>query len=187
MDLASYADLAVDLVNTRRPHIDELHDLDALRALLADRPHFTGRIALRDLHSMRELRALLRAIFDAAADGADDDAVRRLNTLLIRHPIHPQIARHDDRGWYLHCNEHGSIPDRYAARAAMGLAAEIDVHGVARLGVCRSRPCGRAFYVRSPGGDRRHCSVRCAARARASAALRPSLPRVTVPHRDGGQ
>ncbi|MFD0900838.1 CGNR zinc finger domain-containing protein [Actinomadura sediminis] len=187
MDLASYADLAVDLVNTRRPHIDELHDLDALRALLADRPHFTGRVARRDLDAMRELRGLLRAIFEAAADGGTDDAVRRLNTLLIRQPIHPQIVRHDDGTWHLHCNEHGSVPDRYAARAAMGLAAEIDAHGVARLGLCRSRPCGRAFYVRSPGADRRYCSVRCAARARASAAPRSGPPRVTVPHRDGGQ
>ncbi|GGV13024.1 hypothetical protein GCM10010182_36800 [Actinomadura cremea] len=185
MDLASYADLAVDLVNTRRPHTDHLRDLDGLRALLADRPDFAGRTAPRDLDAMRELRAVLHSIFVAAARGDAGEAVERLNTLLIWHPVHPQICRHGDTDWHLHCNESGSIPDRYAARAAMGLTAEIDAHGIARLGVCRARPCARAFLVRFPGG--RYCSDRCARRSRASAAHLPGPPRVTVPHRDGGQ
>ncbi|QFG25114.1 ABATE domain-containing protein [Actinomadura sp. WMMB 499] len=184
MDLASYADLAVDLVNTRGPRTDELPDLDALRALLAARPDFTGRTAARDLDAMRELRTVLRAIFVAAARGDAAEAAERLNTLLIWHPVHPQICRHDGTGWHLHCNEGGSVPDRYAARAAMGLAAEIDAHGMARLGVCPAPQCGRAFLARS---GRPYCSERCAPNSRASAAHHPGPPRVTVPHRDGGQ
>lgn len=176
MDLASYADLATDLVNTRRPDTDDLRDLGGLRTLLADRPHFAGRTTLGDLDAMRDLRALLHAIFVSAARGDADNAVDRLNTLLIWHPIHPQITRHDDRDWHLHCNDGGSVPDRYAARAAMGLAAEIDAHGLARLRLCQAEPCGRAFLARTPG-DHRYCSAHS----------RAPRPRVTVPHREGGQ
>lgn len=98
MNLASYADLAIDLVNTRRPQEDDLSDLEGLRSLLAHRPHLGGRIAHRDLDAMRELRAQLHAIFAAAARGDEEGAVDRLNTLLIHHPVHPQLARHDGQG-----------------------------------------------------------------------------------------
>lgn len=187
MNLASYADLAIDLVNTQRAQGDDLRDLEGLRALLVHRPHFGGRIAHRDLNAMRELRAQLRAIFVAAARGDEDDAVDRLNTLLIHHPVHPQVSRHDGRDWHLHFNEAGSIPDRYAARTAMGLAAKIAAQGVDRLGLCRAEGCEQVFFDTTANGSRRYCSDRCAGRPSVTAACHPSAPRVTVPAREGGQ
>lgn len=187
MNLASYADLAIDLVNTCRPDGDDLRDLEGLQALLADRPHFGVRTAHRDLDAMRELRAQLAAIFAAVARGDEDGAADRLNTLLIHHPVHPKLTRHDDRGWHLHFNEAGSITDRYAARAAMGLAAMIASHGLDRLGTCRADGCERVFLDTTADGSRRYCSDRCAGRPSAAAACHPNSPRVTVPAPGGGR
>ncbi|QXJ24662.1 CGNR zinc finger domain-containing protein [Actinomadura graeca] len=183
MDLASYADLAVDLVNTQHPSHDPLRDLEGLQALLLHRPHLGGRTAHRDLDAMRDLRAELRAIFVSAARGDAEDAIERLNILLIQHPVHPQMTRHDGQDWHLHFNEGGSIPDRVAARTAMGLAAKIGSQGIDRLGVCRAEDCGRVYFDTTAKGSRRYCSDLCAGRPSVTAACHPSAPRVSVPRR----
>ncbi|HEX6473404.1 MAG TPA: CGNR zinc finger domain-containing protein [Streptosporangiaceae bacterium] len=165
MDLASYADLVVELVNTgcpAEPERDSLRDLDTLRQLLTIRPHMSGRVTRQDLDAMRELRAELRNIFDSVARGDEDDAIERLNALLIQHPVHPQMSGHDRQRWHLHLTEGGSVPDRYAAGAAMGLAVYISDHGIGRLRICRAPACGNVFFDNTPGGSRRFCSERCA-------------------------
>jgi len=164
VDLASYADLAIELVNTRDPERgDALRDLDGLRALFAHRPHLGGRVGHRDLDTVLQLREQLRAVFVAASEGNEDEAIDRLNSLLIQHPIHPQLARHDALSWHMHLNEGGSVPDRYAARAAMGLAVKVDEHGMDRLGVCRAEGCDRVYFDSTANRSRRYCSDRCAA------------------------
>ncbi|MBT2208417.1 MULTISPECIES: ABATE domain-containing protein [Actinomadura] len=189
MDLASYADLAVDLVNTCRPHRDELRDLEGLRALLLRRPYLAGRTARRDLDAMRELRAELRAVFVSAARGDELDAIERLNTLLIRYPVHPIVTRHDGQGWHLHLNEDGSVPDRCAARAAMGLAARISSRGIDALGVCRAEGCERAYLTPATERAPRYRCERCAGRPGMPAGCPPSVPLVSIRRRarDGGQ
>ncbi|WP_433327264.1 CGNR zinc finger domain-containing protein [Spirillospora sp. CA-294931] len=180
MDLASYADLALELVNTQNPPEDALRDLEGLQALLAHRPHLGGRIAHRDLDAMRELRAQIREIFVAADAGSGEQAVDRLNSLLIQHPIHPLVSDHDGE-WHLHLNEAGSIPDRYAARAAMGLAVQISERGVDRLGVCRAPGCERVFFDATANKSRSYCSDACAGRPSVAAAVHPPRDRVTAP------
>jgi hypothetical protein len=181
VDLASYADLAIDLVNTRDTgQGDLLRDLDGLRALLGRRPDLGGRVGHRDLDTMRDLRDQLRAVFVA---GDEDEAVERLNALLIQHPIHPQLTRHDARSWHVHLNEAGSVPDRYAARAAMGLAVQVDEHGIERLGVCRAEGCERVFFDGTANRSRRYCTDRCA-RTQALPRLAMSEP-VPSPRRSG--
>ncbi|HEU5160631.1 MAG TPA: CGNR zinc finger domain-containing protein [Streptosporangiaceae bacterium] len=167
MDLASYADLVVELVNTGRPadpEQDSLRDLEALRELLTIRPHLGGRVTRQDLDAMRELRAELRKIFDSVADGDEDDAIERLNSLLIQHPIHPQISGHDGQRWHLHLTESGSVPDRYAAGAAMGLAVYISDHGIGRLRICQVPSCGNVFFDNSANRSRQYCAVHCSDR-----------------------
>src|SRR5260370_23121747 len=97
VDLNSYADLAVRLVNTTnqgRQRGDGLATVESYRALVTDRPHLAGKVTPGDLEALRLLREELRAIFTAAdwADGAQVAA--RLTPLPTRHPLHPQIVSH---------------------------------------------------------------------------------------------
>ena len=172
MDLASYADLVIELVNTgcsEDPGHDPLRDLDALRGLLTIRPHLSGRVTRQDLDAMRELRWQLRKIFESVGAGDETDAMERLNTLLIQHPIHPQVSGHDGQRWHLHLTESGSVPDRYAAGAAMGLAVYISDHGIERLGRCQAPSCDNVFFDNTTNRSRRYCSDRCASRANVAA------------------
>lgn len=172
MDLASYADLVIQLVNTERPgapHEDGLADVEALRALLRTLPHLSGRVDRQDLDAMRALRADLRLIFEEVAEGREADAIDRLNSLLIQHPIHPQVSGHDGQRWHLHLTESGSVPDRYAAGAVMGLAVLITDIGIDRLGICQASPCRNVFFDISSNRSRRYCSERCASRANVAA------------------
>jgi predicted RNA-binding Zn ribbon-like protein len=168
VDLVSYADLVVELVNTQDPAQDSLRDLDTLQQLLEIRPHLSGRVSRRDLDAMRDLRTELRSIFQAAAAGDHDQAVERLNTLMIQHPIHPQISGHDGQDWHLHLTESGSVPDRYAAGASMGLAVYISDHGIERLGLCRAPGCANVYFDTSPDRSLHYCSGHCATRADAT-------------------
>jgi predicted RNA-binding Zn ribbon-like protein len=169
VDLASYADLVTELVNTQDPAKDSLRDLDSLRELLTIRPHLNGRVTRESLEAMRELRVELRAIFVEASTGHQDKAIDRLNTLLIQHPIHPQISSHDGQRWHLHLTESGSVTDRYAAGAAMGLAVKISDQGIERLGVCQSDTCDNIYFDTTKNRSRRYCSERCAGRSNVAA------------------
>jgi predicted RNA-binding Zn ribbon-like protein len=189
VDLASYADLVVELVNTgcpAEPERDSLRDLDTLRQLLTIRPHLSGRVTRQDLDAMRELRAALRNIFDSVARGDEDGAIERLNSLLIQHPVHPQMSGHDGRRWHLHLTEGGSVPDRYAAGAAMGLAVYVSDHGIGRLRICAAPSCGNVFFDNTAGGSRRFCSGRCAA-GRPAGHVDGGAAEGDSDSRDGGQ
>ncbi len=141
MDLTSYAELAVRLVNTGDAgdggH-DELATIEAYRALMADRAYLRARTAPGDLDALRQLRTELRLIFAACIAGNDEDAAARLNALLARHPIHPEIARHDGQPWHLHHAESGSAADQYAAGAVLGLTRVVTELGTDRLRRCEA-------------------------------------------------
>jgi predicted RNA-binding Zn ribbon-like protein len=172
VDLASYADLVIQLVNTESSEDlrkDRLANLDDLRELLTARPHLSGRVSRQDLDAMRGLRAELRTIFEEVDRGDEASAINRLNGLLIQHPIHPQVSGHDKQRWHLHLTESGSVPDRYAAGAVMGLAVLITDIGIERLGVCKAPPCRHVFFDTSTNRSRRYCSERCASRANVAA------------------
>jgi len=172
LDLSSYAELAVRLVNTDDPADsarDDLRDLDALRALVADRPHLNMRVTRNDLDALRLLRAELRKVFSASAGGEGADAVEILNALLIQHPIHPQISGHDGQRWHLHLTESGSVADKYAAGAVMGLAVLAIEVGIDRLGLCQAASCNAVFVDTSTNRSRRYCSDRCASRSNVAA------------------
>jgi hypothetical protein len=168
VELASYAELAVRLVNTRTSEEDRLGDLPSLRELLILGPHLNGRVGRADLDAMRELRTDLRAIFESVVAGDEGDATDRLNSLLLQHPVHPQISGHDGQRWHLHITESGSVPDRYAAGAAMGLAVYVSAEGLDRLAICASPSCGNVFIDTSADRSRRYCSDRCAGLAEAA-------------------
>ncbi len=168
MDLTSYAELAVRLVNTGEPgdgRPDQLATVEAYRALVADHANLSARVIPTDLDALRQLRAELRLIFMGCAADDAEGAVARLNALLARHPIHPEVAR-DGEGtpWHLHHANSGSAADRYAAGAIMGLAGIITMLGPDRLRTCQAGSCPDVFVDTSTRGARRFCSDRCAAK-----------------------
>ncbi len=164
MNLTSYADLAVRLVNTEGGEHDRLGGLataESYRAFMADRPHLSGPVTAADLESLRQLRSELRKVFTCVASGADGEAVRSLNALLIQHPIQPQISGHDGQDWHLHLTESGTVSDRYAAGAVFGLTATVNELGLGRLRVCAGGRCQQGFIDTTPDRSRWHCSDRC--------------------------
>jgi predicted RNA-binding Zn ribbon-like protein len=166
VDLASYADLAVRLANTgtgRRS--DELATPEGYRTLVGDTPFLNGRVTSADLEALRLLRAEFRLIFTGAASGDDAAAVDRLNALLARHPIHPQLVRHDGQHWHVHLTESGSTADKYAAGAIAGLVHVVNDSGTSRLGVCAADDCGRAFIGVTPVRKHPYCSEKCSPQA----------------------
>lgn len=172
MDLNSYAELAVRLVNTAslgHDGGDQLSSLDGLRALVADREHLSHGITRADLEILRQLRDDFRAVFVACSQGNGPQAAERLNALLMQYPVHPQLSGHDGQPWHVHYTESGSMSDKYAAGAAMGLAVRLSTLGIERFGVCRAAPCLGVFIDTSAGATRRYCSDRCTNRANVTA------------------
>jgi predicted RNA-binding Zn ribbon-like protein len=180
VDLTSYVDLAVRLVNSAEPghrHDDGLASAESYRALVADRPHLAGRVTMNDLEALRLLREELRLIFTAAARQDDCQVVERLNALLTRHPIHQQVIRHDGQSWHIHLVESGSAADRHAAGAIAGLTGLITTSGTARLGICAASGCERVFVARGAVRDKPYCSDQCTPRASVRALRAPASGR----------
>src|ERR1700754_349230 len=139
VDLSSYAELSVRLVNTAslgHEGGDLLASMDGLRTLVADREHLKHGIARADLDALRMLRGEFRGFFVACSQGNGADAAERLNELLIQYPVHPQLSGHDGQPWHVHYTESGSMSDKYAAGAAMGLAVRLAELGPQPVGVC---------------------------------------------------
>jgi predicted RNA-binding Zn ribbon-like protein len=172
VDLNSYAELAVRLVNSAGAggeDGDRLTNLDGLRALVADRQHLNHGVTRNDLDALRGLRGEFRAFFVACADGDGEDAAAQLNALLIQHPVHPQLSGHDGQAWHVHYTESGSVADKYAAGAVMGLAVRLTDLGIGRFGVCQAAGCQGVFIDISTSNTRRYCSERCMNRSNVSA------------------
>ena len=123
------------------------------------------RSGFADLEALLMLREEFRGFFVACSQGNGVDAAERLNELLIRFPVHPQLSGHDGQPWHVHYTESGSMSDKYAAGAAMGLAVRLAELGLGRFGVCQAAPCSGVFVDTSVNRTRRYCSDRCASRA----------------------
>lgn len=178
MDLASYSEYAVRLVNTEEPlrGTDTLTSVEAVRALFGSASQVARRAADADVTRLRSVRARLRAVFTAADEGDETLAVDLLNALLLDFPVSPKVSGHDtlnDEGrpdWHMHLAEHTSnATAAFAATAAMGLAFHLTVHGADRLGLCEAAPCRNAYLDTSTNRSRRYCSDRCATRANVAA------------------
>ena len=172
MDLSSYAELAVRLVNTAglgHEGGDLLTSMDGLHALVSDREHLNHSMSRADLETLLMLRDDFRGFFVSASQGKGTEAAARLNDLLIQYPVHPQLSGHDGQAWHVHYTESGSMSDKYAAGAAMGIAVRLADLGLDRFGVCQAAPCQGVFIDTSVNRTRRYCSDRCASRANVTA------------------
>jgi predicted RNA-binding Zn ribbon-like protein len=168
VDLTTYAELAVRLANTasyQEDGHDRLTTMDELRLLVADREHLSTGATRADLETLRALRAEFHRVFAACAAGRGTEVAGQLNSLLIRHPVHPQLSGHDGQPWHVHFTDSGSVADKYAAGASMGLAVRLTDLGIERFGLCQAPPCQGVFIDTSAHRAGRYCSERCAVRA----------------------
>ena len=166
MNLASFADLAVRLVNSAVCDADDdpLRSCEAFRDFVADRPFLDVPVTPHDLNQLKLLRADLAGVFHHASQGADQAAVDRLNALMMIHPVQPVIAAHDGEPWHVHLAEAGSVTDRYAAAAVISLTLLLTQLGAQRLGVCAIASCDQVFIDGSSNKSRRYCRPHSAAR-----------------------
>jgi predicted RNA-binding Zn ribbon-like protein len=170
VDLNSYADLAVRLVNSANQGCgDGLATIESYRDLVADRQHLAGRATVSDLEALRLLREELRLIFAAADSGDAVQVAERLNALLTRHPIHQELVSHDSQQWHIHLVESGSAADRHAAGAIAGLTGLVTASGTDRFGICEAEGCGRAFIGTGTSAGKRYCSDGCKPKAKVRA------------------
>ncbi|MFF5445050.1 CGNR zinc finger domain-containing protein [Streptomyces sp. NPDC012888] len=178
MELASYSDYAVRLVNTEEParNKDGLTSVDAVRALFGPSVQMARRVTDADVTRFRNVRGRLRSVFEAADSGDHVLAVDLLNSLLMEFPVSPQISGHETLGedgapnWHMHLADHPSNATAgYAAIASMGLAFHLTSYGADRLGLCQAAPCRNAYLDTSTNRSRRYCSDRCATRANVAA------------------
>jgi predicted RNA-binding Zn ribbon-like protein len=170
VELASYADRAVQLVNTADPyrHRDTLTSCEQAKELLS--PEGRCRVTNADVAELRTIRDRLREVFDAAESGRVPRAVQILNSLMKQYPIRPVVTDHDGASYHLHLAEGApNIAAVYGAKAAMGLAVQATELGFDRLGVCQAAPCREVFIDTSTNRSRRYCSDRCATRANVAA------------------
>jgi predicted RNA-binding Zn ribbon-like protein len=175
VNLSSYTELAVRLANSAVRGEDEpdpLSSAEAFTAFVAGYPALDGQVTSYDLEALRGLRTEFIEIFAAAAGGNDVEAMKRMNALLIRHPVHPELVSHDDQRWHVHLAQSGSICERYAAGAVIAISLMVSQYGVNRLGMCVIASCGRVFVDASPNQSRRYCAFHAAARTNVTAIRR---------------
>jgi predicted RNA-binding Zn ribbon-like protein len=166
VNLASFADLAVRLVNSAVCDVDAdpLRTCETFREFVADRPFLDVPVTQHDLDRLKLLRADLAAVFTGAVEGADRAAIDRLNALMMVHPVHPVLAAHDGEPWHVHLSDSGSVTDRYAAAAVVSLALLVSQLGIERLGICAIASCDQVFIDGSSNKSRRYCRHHSAAR-----------------------
>src|SRR5215467_15706452 len=177
VNLASFADLAVRLVNSGvcDADADPLRSCEAFREFVAGRPLLAVLVTPHDLDQLRLLRNELASVFSSAARGAEDEAIDTLNALMTVHPVHPVPVEHDGEPWHVHLSESGSMTDRYAAAAVISIALLLSQLGADRLGVCAMAACNRAFIDSSSNKSRRYCSEHSAVKANVTSLLRQNL------------
>lgn len=166
MNLASFADLAVRLVNSGvcDADTDPLRSCEAFRGFVAERPFLAVPVTREDLDKLRHLRNELATVFTSAVDGDDRAAADALNALLAVHPVHPVLVQHDGEPWHIHLTESGSVTDRYGAASVIGLSLLLSALGNERLGVCAIASCDRVYIDGSKNKSRRYCAEHSAAR-----------------------
>ncbi len=164
MDFIRYAERSAGLLNA------ELVDVDALRAHLADRDWLVAQSTDRDCMLLRKFQRELRPVFEASAAGDTDGVVQGINELMVRHPITPRIAAHDEHGLHMHvATKTQSVAELLVGESLLGLANLVCDLGPTRLGICSAAPCRNVYVDTSPNQSRRYCSDRCSSRANVAA------------------
>lgn len=174
MNFTHYNDQAVtiatDLANSVgfQSGRDYLPDPASVREFLDEHDcSVTGDITEEDVEALHEVRAKLRAAFEA---GSEQEAVAILNGLLDENRAHPHITNHDGHAWHLHYTPSDApVAQRIATIAAMALAVVITDYGMERFGICSADDCADVFIDTSRNRSRRYCADACSSRTNVAA------------------
>jgi Putative stress-induced transcription regulator/CGNR zinc finger len=137
-------------------------DIDRIAALYAGAlaPLATSS---EELEELRDVRLLLRQVFELSR-AEPGSAIRTLNGALSNYRAVPRIStQHDDPHLHFEAAEDG-IVHWLAVTMLMGLVVFICDGNSARLGICASTTCRRAFIDRSKNSKKKYCSDACAHR-----------------------
>src|SRR5262245_31736757 len=163
------ASLAIDLVNTWDPYLQEpelLPDRATLQRFLKAHgiDETAGGATLRRCKALRER---LRHVLGAPTP---TELVARLNVLLHDVAEGAEIVRRHDGRWVLVPRQpvRASLERRLAALATKELSDLVTEVGAERIRQCEAAPCIEVFVDRSRNGRRVYCSRRCANRVNAS-------------------
>lgn len=149
---------AVQLVNTAVAP-ESLESVEDLTDLFDDLG-YSGRHDAdeAELESVRSLRPRLRALLVAERD----EAVGLVNAMLAETRALPQLVRHDDYDWHLHCVASDVVlSTRILAETAMAMVDVIRAEEMSRLGVCADAECTGVVLDLSRNRSRRFCSTAC--------------------------
>jgi hypothetical protein len=164
VDFIRYAERSAGLLNA------EITDVAALQAHLADREWLVAQCSDRDCMLLRKFQRELRPVFEASAADNSAGVVEGINELMVRHPITPRVASHDEHGLHMHvATKSQSVAELLVGESLLGLANLICDLGPTRLGVCDASPCTNVYVDTSPNQSRRYCSDRCSSRANVAA------------------
>jgi len=166
VNLASFADLAVRLVNSGvcDADTDPLRSCEAFRSFVAGRALVAAPVTRDDLDRLKLLRDDLTTVFTSAVEGDGRAAAAALNALLAVHPVHPVLVEHDGEPWHVHLSESGSVADKYAAASVIGLSLLLSALGRERFGICAIASCDRVYIDGSNNKSRRYCAEHSAAK-----------------------
>ncbi len=116
-----------------------------------------------DLKAVRELREVLRTIWNAESPSF---ATERLNRLFASLRAIPQaeIEDGDKVRLTLQAEPQMPLPERLTLATAYDIVQLLQTYGLERLHFCASEPCRDVFVDTSRNRTRRFCSERCANR-----------------------
>lgn len=143
--------------------------LDAIATILEFDPPTHDRLRPRHVAGFTALAGTLHRLVTWIELGEIDTAARRLNELLVEHPAHPHLAKHDGH-WQLHHHPAAvELVSMYTSICAEILARLIGTGQAHRLGLCADPACRRAYLDQSRNSSRRFCSLACQNRAKTAA------------------
>jgi predicted RNA-binding Zn ribbon-like protein len=171
VDFGHYAENAAGLLSA------DLGSVETLQSYLADRDWLRPRASASDLRTLRRFQTELVAVVDDSAAGEDQAVVRRLNELLVAHPVRPRISGHDTQTWHLHVNDRNdSVASILIGEALFGMTLAVTELGADRFGWCAADSCHNAFFDGTANHSKRFCSTRCATRTNVAALRQRRAP-----------
>jgi predicted RNA-binding Zn ribbon-like protein len=158
---------AAALVNTDRPDGDQLPDVPALDAFVAEWSWTGSRRRTRhELAEVQALRPKLRRLWQLDEDGV----VSLVNDMLREANALPQLVRHEEWPYHLHATApNAPLADRMAVEAAMAFVDVVRQGELDRLRVCDADDCDDVLVDLSKNRSRRYCSTTCTNRVNVAA------------------